>query len=212
MPDKFLRVAEDSRLIVPIGRWALERACRDAVAWPDDADGGRREVWVNVSPHQLDRPDFIAMIEAALDSTGFPPDRLGIEITESCLVADAQAAATMLGSLRAMGVRIAIDDFGTGYSSLQWLQRLPVEVLKVDRSFVSELGEPGGRTAIVDSVITLAHGLGLKVVAEGVETEAQRLILIDLGCDAGQGYYFARPCSGPELWNDRRLPASMSAG
>ena len=212
LPDKFLRVAEDSRLIVPMGRWVLERACADALAWAPTDEGVEPEVWVNVSPHQLERPDFTAVIESTLEATGLDPRRLGIEITETCLVPDACAAALVLGSIRAMGVRVAIDDFGTGYSSLRWLQRLPVDVLKLDQSFVSELGTPDGRTAIVESVITLAHGLGLKVIAEGVETEAQRRILMELGCDEGQGYYFARPRPRARLWDETAHSSDVSVG
>jgi diguanylate cyclase (GGDEF)-like protein/PAS domain S-box-containing protein len=208
-PGEFIEVAEDSGLIVRFGVWALERACADAVAAAGDLT-----VSVNVSPRQLADARIVDVVEQALAGSGLPPHRLCLEITEGAVMSDVDSAVVRLGRLRARGVRIALDDFGTGWSSLGHLQRLPVDRLKVDRSFVEALGSgepaavpgPGGpvapwrrdrdrdgAAAVVSAIVALARGLGMRVTAEGIETAEQFDHLRDLGCDDAQGYHLGRP-------------------
>ncbi len=204
-PAEFIEVAEDSGLIVRLGVWALERACADAVA----ADGDLT-VSVNVSPRQLADARIVDVVEQALAGSGLPPHRLCLEITEGAVMSDVDSAVARLGRLRSHGVRIALDDFGTGWSSLGHLQRLPVDRLKVDRSFVEALGsgEPDltgpvapwwrdrdrdGAAAVVSAIVALARGLGMRVTAEGVETAEQFDHLRELGCDDAQGFHLGRP-------------------
>jgi len=199
-PGRFIPVAEESGLIIPIGAWVLEEACRQLRDWHHrDADGPAGSVEVNLSARQIDDPQIIATIEEILGRTGLPPQHLTLEITESALMKDAAAALVVLRALKDLGVLLAIDDFGTGYSSLSYLQRFPLDVLKVDRMFVQELGQDGGGDEIVSAVITLAHALGLEVVAEGVETTQQLEILRSFECDFAQGFLFSRPVPASEL-------------
>jgi EAL domain-containing protein (putative c-di-GMP-specific phosphodiesterase class I) len=157
------------------------------------------EVSVNISGTQLAQPDLAGLVEGVLARTGAQPEQLCLEITESVLMADAEPAIGTLSALKHLGVRLAIDDFGTGYSSLNYLKRFPIDVLKVDRSFVDGLGVDHGDTAIVSAVISMAHALGLEAVAEGVSTEAQAAELRVRGCDQAQGFYFATPQPAEEL-------------
>jgi len=198
-PDRFIPVAEESGLIIPIGAWVLEEACRQLRLWRqqgDSAPSGTMEV--NLSARQIDDPEIVSTVEAILRSTGLPADALTLEITESALMRDAVSALYVLRALKRIGVALAIDDFGTGYSSLSYLQRFPLDILKIDKSFVSELDKDQG-TEIVAAVVNLAHALGLHVVAEGVETEQQLSVLRQLGCDYAQGYLFSRPMPATEL-------------
>ncbi|MHB1553501.1 MAG: putative bifunctional diguanylate cyclase/phosphodiesterase [Acidimicrobiales bacterium] len=183
-PSEMIPLAESARLITGIGRWVLSVACKDCAAWRRDGEPDVG-VTVNVSGLQLASAAFPGEVEGALKENGLPPDALTVELTEALLMTD---RADALERLRALGVRIAVDDFGTGYSSLSWLARLPVDVVKVDRSFVAQLGTADRYGAIVDAMIHLAHALGLDVVAEGVETDAQLEHLARLGCDAAQGF------------------------
>ncbi|MBW3668996.1 MAG: EAL domain-containing protein [Actinobacteria bacterium] len=200
MPDEFIPIAEENGLIVPLGRWALEEACRQLAAWrseyPDCAD---LQVSVNLSARQFAAPDLVPSVAAALRDAGLPPSRLWLEITESVLMDEAEATIETLQALRGLGVHLSIDDFGTGYSSLSYLKRFPVDVLKIDRSFVDGLGADAEDEAIVTAVVRLAHALDLQVVAEGVETGAQLAELRRLGCNAVQGYYFAHPQPASEM-------------
>ena len=197
-PGRFIAVAEESGLIIPIGAWVLEEACHQLRHWQDGAVR-LDSVEVNLSARQIDDPSIVETIETILARTGLPPEHLTLEITESALMRDAAAALVVLRALKELGVLLAIDDFGTGYSSLSYLQRFPLDVLKVDRMFVHELeGDNGGRE-IVSAVISLAHALGLEVVAEGVETEQQFEALRDLDCDFAQGFLFSRPVPASEL-------------
>jgi diguanylate cyclase (GGDEF)-like protein/PAS domain S-box-containing protein len=193
-PGVFIPVAEETGLIVPIGQWVLEQACRQARQWQAQRGVDRPLiVSVNLSARQFQHPDLAADIERALRATGLDPRILKLEVTESVVMQDADSATATLQQLKALGIQLAIDDFGTGYSSLASLKRLPVDTLKIDRSFVDGLGSDGQDTAIVQSVVALAKTLHLDVTAEGVATPIQAAYLRALGCDRGQGYLFARP-------------------
>jgi EAL domain-containing protein (putative c-di-GMP-specific phosphodiesterase class I) len=196
-PAQFIPLAEESGIIVPIGRWVLEEASREAAHW--HGNGNQPSVAVNLSARELARPDLVDAVARALADSGLDADRLWLEITESVLMDDADLAVEALGRLRALGVHLSIDDFGTGYSSLSYLRRFPVDSLKVDRSFVAGLEDDPGDAAIVEAVVSMAHSLGLSVVAEGVETGAQLGRLKTLGCEAAQGYYFAAPAPAAAL-------------
>jgi diguanylate cyclase (GGDEF)-like protein/PAS domain S-box-containing protein len=195
-PTTFIPIAEETGLVVPIGKWVLEQACRQVAAWRA-AGYEKLRVAVNVSTLQLERQDWVETISAALTSNGLPPSALELELTESVVMKNCERAAERLAELRTLGVSTAIDDFGTGYSSLKYLQNLPIDTLKIDQSFVRNLdplsnGE-SGNGAIVRAIVTLAQQLGLRVVAEGVETNDELVLLRRLGCDLVQGYLFARP-------------------
>jgi diguanylate cyclase (GGDEF)-like protein/PAS domain S-box-containing protein len=192
MPDRIIPIAEESGLIVPIGAWALREACRQSVAWRRDL-GVDARVAVNVSAIQFRRNDFASLVSTVLSETGLEPSRVELELTESVVMHDATESIHEMKRLRDLGVRVAIDDFGTGYSSLNYLQRLPVDTLKIDRSFVNEIGRTHDRVTLVQPIIALAHSLGMEVVAEGVETEEQLAFLRELGCDYVQGYLLGRP-------------------
>ena len=193
-PDKFIPEAEDSGLIVPIGTWVLRESCRVAAPWHRQNGA---VVSVNVSPRQLRQPDFAVQVLDALRDSGLPPEALILEITEGVLVASGQVTEQAIGHLsllRERGVRVAVDDFGTGYSSLAYLRVLPIDHIKIDKSFMPAPGEldPAART-LVKAIIDLARGLRLSTIAEGVETAEQVSLLRELGCERAQGYYFARP-------------------
>jgi diguanylate cyclase (GGDEF)-like protein/PAS domain S-box-containing protein len=191
-PGEFVPLAEETGLIIGLGSWVLEEAARQAARWQEETSEPFF-VSVNLSARQLAQPDLAEAIASALDAANLEPDRLCLEITESVLMDDADVTLAALERVRALGVRFSIDDFGTGYSSLAYLKRFPVDAVKIDRSFTDGLGIDAGDTAIVSAVIGLSHALGLDVVAEGVETEAQLAELSLLGCDQAQGYLFATP-------------------
>ena len=214
-PAAFIPIAEETGLIVPIGQWVLEEACRQARRWHElFPDEPARTMSVNLSARQFAHPRLVDDIHRALRSARLDARQLVLEITESVVMQDAAAAVATLHELKALGIRLAIDDFGTGYSSLAYLKRFPVDVLKIDRSFIEGLGQDAQDGAIVESVLVLAKSLGLGVTAEGIETPRQRLRLEQLGCDVGQGYLFGAPRSAEiteqglrELlptWVDRR--------
>jgi diguanylate cyclase (GGDEF)-like protein len=201
-PARFIPVAEDSGLIVPMGTWALSEVCRQRQAWQHaGVEVGR--VSVNVSSLQFARPDFVGTVTRAMRAAGVGKGQLELELTESIVMDDVENVASRLHELRKLGVGVSIDDFGTGYSSLAYLQRLPVDVLKIDRSFVRPLDQGGddarGARALAGAIATLAHGLGLEVLAEGVETEAQLQALGELGCHAIQGFLLGRPMPAEDL-------------
>lgn len=196
-PGRFVGLAEETGLIVPIGGWILETACAQAVAWA--AAGGPASVAVNVSPRQLHRSDLVATVRNALAASGLLPDRLVLELTESSLLEDVDSAAATLAALKTIGVRIALDDFGTGYASVAHLNRLPLDLVKIDRAFVQRIGRSFRDEAIVRAIQGLADTLGLDVVAEGVEERAQLAFLRSCGCRHAQGYLFGRPAPAEEL-------------
>jgi predicted signal transduction protein with EAL and GGDEF domain len=196
VPDQFIRLAEECGLVVPVGAWVLEEACRQAAQWNRMAVVAGRppvEVNVNISPRQLSSPDFVGTVASAIAGGGIDPAAVCLEITEGMLMRDEHAAADVLGEVRRLGVRIGIDDFGTGYSSLSYLKHFPIDALKVDRTFVEGLGEESDEGVIVGAIIALAHSLGLTAVAEGVETQAALAELERLGCDRVQGFLLGRP-------------------
>jgi diguanylate cyclase (GGDEF)-like protein len=193
-PTEFIAVAEESGLIVPLGRWALEQALRTLSEW--DAEAGRPlpvSVSVNLSPIQIARDDVAATVATLLGDFGLGGDRLTLELTESAIVQDPKRAADVLGALKALDVRVAMDDFGTGYTSLAYLQRLPIDILKIDRSFVRAMLADADSVAIVRAILSLAAALGMDTTAEGIDTPELLQPLRDLGCTHGQGFHFARP-------------------
>ena len=222
-PGEFIPLAEESGLIVAIGRWVLREACCQVGSWATQPGTAPLTVSVNVSARQFQRPDLVADVERALDDSGLAPWRLTLELTERILVGDTTVTTQTLTELRDLGVRIAIDDFGTDYSSLSYLRRLPVDELKIDREFVRDLGRMTSATSIVSAVVTLAHGLGLSVTAEGIETPNQLRHIRALHADRGQGFHFAAPLPADELlrWlaeraehapDDQVMPVSDAEG
>ncbi len=191
-PLKFIPVAEDTGLIVPLGEWILDEACRCVHGWRTQGIAGARMA-INISAHQLRQKDFVARVAHALGENGLTGEDIELEITESLAMQDPDATIEILKALRKMGVQLAIDDFGTGYSSLSYLKLLPIHRLKLDRSFVMDIETDPNDAAICAATIALAHNLGLEVVAEGIETERQYDFLRELGCDYGQGYLLSRP-------------------
>lgn len=187
-PDQFIPLAEEAGSIIPIGEWVLREACREAASWPKPL-----QVAVNLSPCQFQAGDLQGTIHQILLETGLSPTRLEVEITEGVLIGDFAGALSLLRRLKALGVRIAMDDFGTGYSSLSYLQSFPFDKIKIDRSFISNLESTPQSTEIVRAVLGLAHALNIPVVAEGVETEAQRAFLAHEACEEMQGYLVGRP-------------------
>jgi diguanylate cyclase (GGDEF)-like protein/PAS domain S-box-containing protein len=194
-PAKFIPVAEDTFCIVPMGNWVLEQACRAALEWrrtSERSSGMAAGVAVNISPVQFARPDFYDTVCSILDKTGLEPGRLELELTETVAMSELDEFAEKISRLRALGVKMAIDDFGTGYSSLSYLQKLPFDVMKIDGSFASGVTEGTG-LSVVRALVSLAHSLNMKVVMEGIETEAQLEAIRDAGCDLGQGYLLGVP-------------------
>jgi diguanylate cyclase (GGDEF)-like protein len=197
LPSNFVPIAEEAGLILHIGQRVLEEACRQARAWQEQYPGGPpRLMCVNLSARQFQHPDLAEDIARVLRETGLDPCSLCLEITESALMKDVQSTITTLQELKGLGVKFAIDDFGTGYSSLSYLKRFPVSFLKIDRSFIDGLEKDPEDTVLVSGIITLAHTLGMRVIAEGVETAEQLARLREMGCDIAQGNYFSEPVSG----------------
>jgi EAL domain-containing protein (putative c-di-GMP-specific phosphodiesterase class I) len=195
-PGRFIPLAEETGLILPIGKWVLKEACRCMAGWIQRGYQGLT-IAVNVSSMQFEQDDFVLQVEEALAAENLSPHQLELELTESLVMENPRENARRLEALRALGVRIAVDDFGTGYSSLSYLQRLPLDTLKIDQSFVRDIYPDAGTLTssapIVETIIGLARSLHLSLMAEGVETEAQREFLRSLQCDGMQGYLLGRP-------------------
>ncbi|MFO7811840.1 MAG: EAL domain-containing protein, partial [Pelovirga sp.] len=197
-PGQFIPLAEETGLIVPIGTWVLEEACRQSLAW--QAGGWPPiQIAVNLSARQFRQGDLAATVNAILSESGLNPSLLELELTESMIMDDPQGAEQALVALKNLGVSLSLDDFGTGYSSLNYLSRFPVDHLKIDQSFIRDIGTSAARTAVVSSIIDIAHNLQLTAIAEGVETSEQLAFLITNGCDAMQGYLFSKPLPADEL-------------
>jgi Amt family ammonium transporter len=195
-PDQFIALAEETGLILPLGRFVLEQACRQARIWQDRL-GSDLGMSVNLSARQFQQPGLVDEVESILAASGVEPRQICLEITETLVMENLEHTIGALRRLKSLGVRLAIDDFGTGYSSLGYLKHFPVDVVKIDRSFVEGLDTNPVDSAIAAAVIGLAKTLGMTTVAEGVETEAQLIHLQSLGCPVVQGYYFSRPLPGP---------------
>ncbi|MFL6722450.1 MAG: putative bifunctional diguanylate cyclase/phosphodiesterase [Sphingomonas sp.] len=207
-PTEFIPVAEESGLILQLGRWAMDRAAQTLAGWDREA-GGKLPLYVavNLSAIQVARDDIPAMVESALKSSGLSGDRLTLELTESSIVQDPVRATRVFDALKALGATLAMDDFGTGYSSLAYLQRLPIDVLKIDKSFVCGMMVDPDAVAIVRAVLSLAEALGMSTTAEGIETVELATTLATLGCASGQGFYFAKPLKADvaiDYWKSRR--------
>jgi diguanylate cyclase (GGDEF)-like protein/PAS domain S-box-containing protein len=209
-PLEFIPIAEDTGLIIDLGRWVLEHVCRQAVRWEQELEVPAPLVSVNLSPRQVAHAELVPTVARVLDETGLDPARLGLEITENVLITEADSPWNTLHSLKRLGVKLMLDDFGTGYSSLAYLKRFPVDVVKIDRTFVDGVGEEAEDSAIVEAVIGMARTLDLGVIAEGVETAKQAESLRALGCERAQGFWFGRPQPAADVtpllragWPDR---------
>jgi EAL domain-containing protein (putative c-di-GMP-specific phosphodiesterase class I) len=216
-PVDFIPIAEESGMILPIGTWVLREACRQARAWNDEfPTEPPLKMSVNLSARQF-QSDIVKDVAGILEDTGLPAGQLELEITETAVMDDAEATIKILGDLKQLGVKLAIDDFGTGYSSLAYIERFPLDVLKIDRSFVAQIGKnghngpgqnghangngkhKGERSVIMQAVQTLGQGLGIAITAEGIETPEQLAELRELGCAIGQGFYWAKPLSSSDI-------------
>jgi EAL domain-containing protein (putative c-di-GMP-specific phosphodiesterase class I) len=211
-PDEFIPIAEETGLIVPIGRWALEEACRQACEWDREFPEYRTlSMSVNLSARQCMQPDIVRDVAAVLERTGLQPERLKLEITEGVVLENSDSVVETLNQIRALGVQLGLDDFGTGYSALSYLQRFPFQTIKIDRSFVTGMRE-GGNAEIIRAIISLAGGLAMNVTAEGVETAEQVANLKALACEFGQGYFFHRPLTAEAARRVLSTKTVVSAG
>lgn len=197
-PANFIDIAEDTGLIVPIGEWVLENACNQAKEWERQCFK-KIAVSVNLSPRQFMHTDLIKAVKKALDLSGIDPSQLDLEITESTAMYAIDKSIDILHQLKDLGVHISIDDFGTGYSSLSYLQQMPIDNLKIDRSFIKNIHNSAKDKAFVQAIVTMAHTLGMKTIAEGVELEEQFILLKEIGCEIAQGYLFSKPISADQL-------------
>jgi EAL domain-containing protein (putative c-di-GMP-specific phosphodiesterase class I) len=200
-PGTFVPLAEEAGLMLPIGRWVLARACRDAQAWRKLRRGRGLRVSVNLSSRQIPEESLFEDVEEAVRVSGLEPGALVLELTEPMLVQHPDSALKLLRKLKTLGVRIAIDDFGTGYSSLSHLQRLPIDILKIDRTFVDTVTKDEHAAQFTRTIVSLSESMSLVTIAEGIETAAQAERLRALGCDFGQGYHFGMPMSAEALGN-----------
>jgi EAL domain-containing protein (putative c-di-GMP-specific phosphodiesterase class I) len=212
-PDIFVPIAEETGLVIPIGYWILERACQQMKNWLPLLPTERLvSMHVNLSGRQFRQPDLVDHVRSTLERVGLEPKRLGLEITESVVMENAASAAEMLEELRSVGVQLQIDDFGTGYSSLSYLHRFPIDTLKIDRSFVRTMLDDEKNVEIVQSIVTLAHELGMEVIAEGVETTEHLAKLRELGCERAQGHFFCKavPPDSPQLFAADTLASHLA--
>jgi len=216
-PDSFIRVAEETGMIVPIGDWVLHKACETAARW--HRGPGKRDplpsISVNISPRQFLQPNFLGQVQSAIEHSGIDPSALQLELTEGIAVMDEKRTIELLDTLRSWGVRISLDDFGTGYSSLAYLHKLPFDTIKIDRSFVSGMEKDTVMQVIVSAVLDIARSLDREVIVEGIETEDECARLLAMGCAAGQGYYLGRPTSedvAERLLDRRQRPRGAASG
>jgi EAL domain-containing protein (putative c-di-GMP-specific phosphodiesterase class I) len=192
-PIQFIPLAEDTGLILPIGQWVLETACAQIKLWEQDALTRDLVLAVNVSAKQFRQGNFVAQVKVAVQRHAINPNMLKLELTESMLLDNIEDTITTMNELKEIGIQFSLDDFGTGYSSLQYLKRLPLDQLKIDQSFVRDIATDSSDNAIVRTIIAMAHSLDIDVIAEGVEMEEQRQLLLDSGCTHFQGYLFSQP-------------------
>ncbi|MNQ76680.1 Phytochrome-like protein cph2 [compost metagenome] len=192
-PNEFIPLAEETGLILPLGRWALQAACAQLVAWAKHPETSRLGMAVNVSARQFHHPDFVEEMLTVLRYTGADPKKLKLELTEGLLIEDMESTIAKMVELKEIGIGLSLDDFGTGYSSLSYLKSLPLDQLKIDQSFIRDVLVDPNDAAIACAIVSLSQILGLSVIAEGVETEAQRTFLVNHGCQAYQGYLFSPP-------------------
>ena len=215
-PDDFVPILEETGLIVDVGRWVLQEACRQGAEWREH--GRDIGVAVNVAARQLDRDELVSEVAEALSETGLDPDALTIEITETTIMANAEHTAVRLAAIKDLGVRVAIDDFGTGYSSLAYLQRFPVDALKIDRSFIAKMGEDSEGETLIRTLVQLGKSLSIETLAEGIEQAHELSLLRAESCDTGQGFLFARPLDTAECeaflekWAESAAPAAAPQG
>ena len=198
-PVEFIPVAEETGLIIPLGRMVLEQACQQAAAWAGVAGSNSIPIAVNVSARQFRQPDFVCHVLETIERTGARPENLKLEITESMLLDNLEETVAVMQSLKAHGLQFSLDDFGTGYSSLAYLKRLPLDQLKIDRSFVRDILVNTTNGALAQAIISLARALGLLVIAEGVETDEQLALLSSLGCGCYQGFLFSKAVPAAEF-------------
>jgi EAL domain-containing protein (putative c-di-GMP-specific phosphodiesterase class I) len=197
-PIRFIPVAEETGLIIPIGEWILKTACVQTRLWQENGFP-ELHVTVNLSARQLKHPNLTEMVSRVLEETGLDPKSLGFELTESSIMQDAEAMITRLTKLKSLGIELSLDDFGTGYSSLSYLKRFPIDILKIDQAFIRDITSSQDAVAIVTAIIAMAQKLKLRVVAEGVETEAQVAVLREQGCNESQGYVCSQPLPAGEM-------------
>jgi two-component system CheB/CheR fusion protein len=197
-PDRFIPLAEKSGLIDEIGEWVTDAACRQMATWIAKGHAIPR-ISINVSPEQMRRTNLTALMRRQLSHYRLDASRVALELTESALVDDVERVQQMLRELKTLGVQLSIDDFGTGYSSLAYLRRFPLDEVKIDKSFVTDIGHNVDDRTIAQTILAMSQTMGFSVVAEGIETEEQLAVLRDMGCDVGQGYLFARPLSAEDL-------------
>jgi EAL domain-containing protein (putative c-di-GMP-specific phosphodiesterase class I) len=204
-PIEFIPLAEDSGLVVSLGRWVLDRACADLYRWQCRWKAGTPQTFnvaINVSPRQLQSSDFLTVVDDTIHRHHIDPSWLTFEITESLLVQDSADVMTRLVAVHDLGIALALDDFGTGYSSLSYLNRFPIQILKIDQSFVAGIDESNlaaNGTTLIKAIVSMAQSLGLDLVAEGIENESQRRLLASLGCTYGQGYHLGRPVTADAI-------------
>lgn len=208
-PSEFIPIAEKNDMIKRIGEWVLYQACKQNYDWQKQGFSPIR-IAVNISAKHFQDPDFLSQVKQTLEQTGLLPTYLEIEITENCLLSDISTSIKTMEELKSMGVRIAIDDFGTGYSAFNYLKLLPIDALKIDRTFIRDLEKDANGQLIVAAIINLVHDLGIQVIAEGVETKEATKLLIDKKCDGLQGYLFGKPVVHTEAIELLRAPQNLS--
>ncbi|HEX9012951.1 MAG TPA: GGDEF domain-containing phosphodiesterase, partial [Anaerolineaceae bacterium] len=214
LPAEFMQVAEESGIILPIGRWVLHEACAQTRAWQARYPAEPPiTININISGRQFAQPNFVGQVEEVLQETGLNPASLKLEITEGVLIDNPVVAGQAFSRLNDLGVQLQVDDFGTGYSALSYLQRFPIQTIKIDRTFIEEMSSAGKQSGLVQTIIFMARDLGMEATAEGIETEQQLQALQELGCSYGQGFLFSRPMdrTSVDSWFERTVPSAPGA-